>query len=128
MSCLFRSLSAFVDGDNEATLRSKIVDYLMHNPELQEGMTAEEVIQFEGGGQSFAMYLGRMRRGMTWGGAVEIKAFCDMHKTKVCVHIRRGRRSDHPEFEFVPQTGQYDFVAHILWTGNHFEPIRCERV
>jgi len=128
MSCLFRSLSTFVDGESEQSLRSKIVDYLARNPELQDGMTAQNAVEWEVDGQSFATYLGRMRRGYTWGGAIEIKAFCDMHKAKVCVHVRRGRHIGPPAIEFLPQTEEVDFVVRIVWTGNHFEPLRCDRV
>lgn len=129
MSCLFRALARFVSDESEASLRGKIVDYLAENPELNDGMTARNAVEWEVDGQSFGNYLGKMRQGSTWGGAIEIKAFCDMHRAKVCVHVMgRGRQIGPPAIEFLPSAEDPRYVVRIVWTGNHFEPLRCDQV
>ena len=96
MSCLFNSLSYFVK-ENSDELRHNICNYLEKNPPLMDGMTTEQVIYFENG-QNLKDYIKNMRNTSTWGGAIEIKAFCNIYKKNVFVRNIRDSTSKLIEF------------------------------
>jgi OTU-like cysteine protease len=117
MSCLFQSLCSFV-GCTHESLRQRIVDYLSTNPELMEDVAAKDIVQW-GEDKSLEAYVEEMKRTSVWGGSIEIKAFCDLFKMRVVVHIKNGGR-------VVEFTGlsQANGTVHIHWNGSHFEPMR----
>jgi len=78
MSCLFNSLSCFVDEDPRQ-LRNKICDYLQENNELMDDMDVDTIIRYDSG-KSLSEYVNHMRETTTWGGAIEIRAFCNLYK------------------------------------------------
>lgn len=110
MSCLYDSLSHYVDiGSQE--LRTKICDYLDSDPDIA-GSTAEEIVAWQTN-MSLDKYSALMRTN-AWGGAIEIKAFCDIYQTNVRVQVPNSR-----EIEFISHKKTDRWVC-IKWTGNHF--------
>lgn len=119
MSCLFDSLSSFTPHSSQE-LRQRIVSYLGTNPKLMNDASFEEIIGWESTDKH--QYLNAMTQQSTWGGAIEIKAFVNMSQANVFVHIP----AIHKIVEFVvDEHRKHEFPClHILWTGNHFVPIR----
>ena len=116
MSCLFDSLSSFTPGLTSQSLRDNICDFLEENPTIN-GLTAQEIVQKSNRNNSLLEYVAQMRKPTTWGGAVEIKAFCDLRNTPVTVIAEKsGRR-----IEFIPESTKHP-VVFITWNGNHFTP------
>ena len=76
MSCLFNSLSKFIS-INSDELRQTICNYISQNPILFDTIKAQDVISWENGA-NFDEYVSRMRCNTTWGGAIEMKVFCDI--------------------------------------------------
>jgi len=129
MSCLFDSLSRFV-GDDSFTLRQKICDYLATNPMLFGDVTAASAMEWDGVPAND--YIQRMRSTSTWGGAIEIKAFCNLYNMNVIVeNIRDNRRNDNNTIDFTPEpedgNGNDNSCgrrgARITWSGGHYEPV-----
>lgn len=117
MSCLFRSLSYFHDLD-ENQMRSVICNYLSNDP-LMNGMKASESIQWEFGSNTpLCDYVKRMRNRSTWGGALEIKAYCELFKVSVDVHIKNTQT----HIEFINSENRNMWIE-IEWNGYHYEPI-----
>lgn len=115
MSCLFDSLSQFVNMDS-GNLRQGICDFLQANPKLTDDMSAEAVVNFESN-MPLENYVVRMRQYSTMGGATEIKAFCIMFKRNAKVlSIPNDKTIEfmvNPAFPFV----------NLKWTGGHYDPI-----
>jgi hypothetical protein len=114
MSCLFDSLSQFTN-KNSIELRQIIVSYLKTNPKLLDDISFHEMMSWED--THVDKYLNEMNQVNTWGGAIEIKAFSDLFKTNVFVHIPMIQRN----VEFLHH--QSSPSIHLLWTGNHFIPL-----
>jgi len=119
MSCLFRSLSFFVNGMDETALRQKICDFLATNPtSLVEGLSFQDITAFEASDPG--TYIQKMRHNATWGGGIEIKAFCEIFR--VAVEIRVHASGD--TILFVPEDVSIPpSKIRIEWTGNHYEPM-----
>lgn len=119
MSCLFDSLSQFTT-HTSLELRERIVEFLSTNPPLMDDAPLEQILQWES--VDMNQYLGSMRQSSTWGGAIEIKAFVNMYKVNVFVHIPNQHQRI---VEFVYNQAHRDRhpTVHILWTGNHFIPL-----
>ena len=119
MSCLFNSLSKYVEnesmGGNE--LRKIICDFLETNPLLIDDMSAETIINNETN-LSLADYVNQMRRYDTFGGAIEIRCFTKIFKLNVMVKSLPNKK----DIEFVENT---NFLWSIIsWSGGHFEALR----
>ena len=108
MSCLFRSLSKFVNLE-EDNLRKKICDFLETNPELIDTVKLSDITP-----QKFSTYILNMRDCDTWGGGIEIKAFCEIYNYQVNVYIPNGKI-----ISFYPKRLPVRII-NITWTGNHF--------
>lgn len=70
-------------------------------------------------------YIRQMRSNATWGGAIEIKAFCDIYNVNVLVrNIRNENRDPNtPDtIEFLCNNNTNRLVE-ITWNGGHFEPV-----
>lgn len=131
MSCLFRSLSAFVPISTQ-TLRNYICDYMLSNPKLygEDDARLFDILQWQGCDDPLE-YIAEMRDPETWGSAIEIACFVNMLYCKVeVVFADTGRRC-----EFIPRpaldmrTGGMKTIQHtaVIWyTGNHYEPVRIE--
>lgn len=118
MSCLFIALGYFMLDRDPDRLRQDICDYLENNPKLYEdGLDLETITQFEG--LTKDQYLQNMRNRNTWGGAIEIKAFCDLYEIDVEVSIINNGKVVH----FKSTKPHRNGLIRIYWTGNHFEPL-----
>ena len=112
MSCLFNSLSKFVNMSPEQ-LRSSICNYIKNNNNLFDDVKMEEVISWETN-MKFNDYVDMMEKKSTWGGAIEIKSFCEMFNIVVIV-ILNDRK-----IEFIPSSKCTDKVIYLNYTGNHY--------
>ena len=121
MSCLFNSLSRFVE-DDAFTIRQKICDYLATNPTLFGNVSAASAMEWDQQGND---YVHQMRSPSTWGGGIEIKAFCNLYGKRVVVQNIRDR--DGASIEFEPEGGaivEEGEAIVITWSGGHYEPTR----
>lgn len=127
MSCLFRSLSHFIENVNENELRDIIVDYLEKDPILIGNDThLKDILHIQN--STITEYTQQMRKRHVWGGAVEIRAFCELFDIKVIVFVIRENRN----IEFLPSSFEnndsekIEKCVKISWTGAHYEPMnRC---
>lgn len=121
MSCLFRSLSYFIQNVNENELRDIIVDYLEKDPILIGNDThLKDILQIQN--TTIPQYTQQMRQRHVWGGAIEIRAFCELFDMKVIVYVIRENRN----IEFIPSSNDtkvIDKCISISWTGAHYEPM-----
>jgi len=105
MSCLFRSLSKFVNIETD-DLRQNICDFLDENPKLIDSIRVNDITPNN--------YVLNMRNNETWGGGIEIKAFCEMYNYQVNVYIPNEKI-----ITFYPQRLPVRII-NIKWSGNHF--------
>lgn len=112
MSCLFDSLSKFTNHSSQ-DLRAHIVSYLQTNPKLMDDTTFQELMKWEE--TDSGSYINEMSGENTWGGAIEIKAFVNLFKVNVNVHIPMIQRI--VDFKYEPDCDRF---VNILWTGNHY--------
>ena len=119
MSCLFDSLSVFVN-KSSAELREEIVEFIRRGKELVEGLPTDTLVRFTEG-QTLQEYTSRMSTRSAWGGAIEIKAFCELYRKIVVVHFVNKT------IEFLPSSkgtkGTRIVKCHIRYTGNHYTPM-----
>ena len=120
MSCLFRSLAVFVRGMDEDALRHVICDYLEKNPMIMDDLSLRDVLIGEGVGAED--YVRSMRHRAAWGGAIEVKAFCEIYQVGVIVRIQQTGK----EILFRPSSAaratRINAVV-IEWQGAHYEPV-----
>lgn len=120
MSCLFRSLSAFVNMVSEDELRQIICNYLEQNPKIMDDLSLKDILNIDG--MDTADYVRSMRHNSTWGSALEIKAFCNIYNVGVVVRIVQNGR----DVVFKPSSMEEATCLNavmIEWTGNHYEPV-----
>lgn len=118
MSCLFRSLSYFISNIETEELRYIITDYISKDPILiPPDIKLSTILSIDE--MSLDVYANNMKKSNTWGGAIEIKAFCELFKIKVCVYVIREKRF----IEFIPTNWEGNRCIKISWTGNHYEPL-----
>ena len=116
MSCLFNTLSNFVDL-NSNELRKNICNYLSNNPRMFEDVTASDYVTWSNEGyKNLEDYINRMRHNSTWGGAIEIKAFCNMYFMNVNV---LDTRTNINTIEFV-EGSKGKQTINIKWNGGHY--------
>ena len=120
MSCLYNSLSFFLKDVSPNHLRHQLCNYLGSNPKINDS-NANEVIRWENG-MHLPHYINKMRHNNQWGGAIEIKCFCDLHRVNVIVYSIPNRR----KIEFLSNS-KSNKTFKIYWTGNHYEPITHNR-
>jgi len=121
MSCLFNSLSYFINNDS-FTIRQTICDYLEENKPIIDGLNTKEILQYENDN-----YIQNMRNTSTWGGAIEIQSACNIWNLRIFVLNNRdsgNRDSGNRAIEFIQVFGQYDRTIYLNWTGGHYEPVR----
>lgn len=118
MSCLFDSLVRGLQlSTSSQMLRESICDHLASNPNIS-GLPASDVV-LSSNNQSLASYISDMRRPSTWGGALEIKAACDLHHVTVYVLVLHTGRT----IEFLPEGDSIKRI-NLSWSGSHFECMR----
>ena len=119
MSCLFNSLSYFLNYSSNQ-IRQIICDYLQQNRPLIDGLSTDFILSLDD-----SNYINNMRKSSDWGGAIEIQAACNLWNLKIIINnISRSRRSRRSRIEFVPITKNYTYTIELLWTGNHYEPVK----
>lgn len=124
MSCLFRSLSAFVNLVSEDELRQIVCNYLDQNPKMMDDMSLNDILNIDN--VETADYVRNMRNTSTWGGGIEIKAFCEIYNVGVVVRIKQTGR----DVVFKPSSMENATVLNavvIEWTGNHYEPLFVQK-
>ena len=112
MSCLFKALSNFIP-DNTEELRSKICNFLEQNPILFADIKVNNIVKWEKD-MVLNEYIMNMRSNETWGGAIEIKSFCELYKIKVNVHLANNKI-----INFIPLDDPIAII-NITWIGNQF--------
>jgi hypothetical protein len=116
MSCLFNSLSYFIN-DDSFKIRQTICDYLEENKPIIDGLDTKEILKYENGN-----YIQNMRNTCTWGGAIEIQCACNIWNVRIIV--LNNRDSGNRSIEFIQLSGQYERTIYLDWTGGHYEPVR----
>lgn len=120
MSCLFRSLSYFIDGVNENSLRNKICNYLASNPKILDEISANEITKWESN-VPLPAYVENMRKQSTWGGGIEIKCFCEL--TNLNVNVIFGNKG----IKFQPSSNNAQGEINVTYTGSHYEPLSTRK-
>jgi hypothetical protein len=124
MSCLFESLSSFIENVDHFQLRNIICDYIATNPRILDSYDVSSVIWETN--ITLQQYVENMRNPSTWGGALEIKAFCNIFNIDVVVH----HTSTNKEIEFKSDSlkiyqkseGSFSVRINLLYNGNHYDP------
>lgn len=119
MSCLFNSLAPAVS-IGSSDLRRIIANYLKTNPKLLDDIKAADIIQWTED-QDLQVYANRMSNTNTWGGAIEIKAFCQLFHKNVVIHVLYTGKQFH-----VKSSHNSTCNVHISYNGTHFEPMYIE--
>lgn len=115
MSCLFISLAPAVNETSDS-LRQKIVNYLKTDPELLDSVKASEITIWTENDR-LENYTRRMGKTSEMGGAIEIRAFCEMYSANVIVNvISNGKKI---EFNCTAQPAK--ITVHLRYTGNHYD-------
>jgi hypothetical protein len=118
MSCLFVSLSHFLKKDS-GTIRDIICNYLETNGKIIEDLDTDLILSLD---NSKDDYIKQMRMTSTWGGAIEIKAACNIWNVKILIHNIRDTNNV-KIIEFVPINPVYKKTLNLTWNGCHYEPI-----
>jgi hypothetical protein len=119
MSCLFNSLEYFLELSSK-DIRSKICDYLDNNKKLFDGVDTKDLLELESDN-----YVKKMRKNSTWGGAIEIKAACNIWNLEIIVYNIRNDDKNNSEIQFIPNNG-IDVTTKkicLTWNGFHYEPV-----
>ena len=111
MSCLFDSLSRFLSIDSYS-LRQQLCDYLSTNPKLFDDIDTSDWISWENN-YVLSDYINNMRKSYTWGGGIEIKAFCNIYKAQVIIRFLDRNITFYPN-------DPPEKIININYTGNHF--------
>ena len=120
MSCLFNSLSYFLENMNGTQLRKIIVDNMSRNPIIVDpNLHVSDIIKYEFRNMQLSEYIKKMSLSSQWGGAVEIKVFCELFHYKVNVFVIQTKKT----IEFIPENKIKKEIT-ITWNGSHYEPIK----
>ena len=118
MSCLFNSLSHFINLDSYS-IRQTICNYLENNRPIIDGIETELILSLDSSKDS---YISNMRSTSTWGGAIEIQAACNIWNLRII--IINIRNNGNIPIEFIPINNNYNYTIKLSWNGFHYEPIR----
>lgn len=124
MSCLFNSLSYFVDDDSH-TIRAKVCDFIEGDGALYDDVKSSDIIRW-GENSDIPKYVRSMRSTSTWGSGIEIKAFCEVYNKIVDVYSIRSCDDRTKYVRFMPSSPMDNTPVRLEWSGSHYEPIRCE--
>ena len=126
MSCLFDSLASYIENMDASRIRQLITEYLARDPIVFPDLDAGEGrvsqwLRFEDPQYSLQTYVDAMAQPSTWGGAIEIRAFCELFNARVMVYLYQTQHT----IEFRPHHVTDDTVSlWIGYTGDHFETMR----
>jgi hypothetical protein len=98
-------------------VRTILVQYLTKNPNIN-GMRAKEYIYSEKR-MSLDEYIAFMKLPSSWGGAIEIKIYCDVFGRNVIVVSQHNYKNI--EFFSKKKTNIWDLIH---WNGSHYVPIK----
>ena len=119
MSCLFDSLSICLQkiqiNITSIHLRNQICDYLLQNEKMIDDITSSAITEWESN-MSISDYVVKMRNSSTWGGAIEIKAFCDLYNVEVNVY-----NTNNSIINFISNDIPY-ITMNLRYNGNHYTP------
>jgi len=121
MSCLFRALGLQV-GVETQLLRQQIANYLEADlpltPAEEQGPLRTFVLgEMDGTARATpAGYLRWVRQPSSWGGELEIQAFCELYKLSVRVRAQNYQRLHQPRYH--PSRG----LLTLDFAGAHYEP------
>ncbi len=118
MSCLFNSLSKFINSDSQR-IRNVICDYLENNYKIMEDLDTDLILSLSSYTNSKDDYIRNMRHSNTWGSAIEIQAACNIWKLRIFVV---NKRDNDKIIEFIPVSKEYNNNIGLIWYGNHYEP------
>ena len=121
MSCLFDSLGYLVKVQPD-TLRKQICDFLRTDAVLiSPDLKASDAIKFQPDipSMSLEQYVHIMSLQHTNGGAIEIRAFCNLYNRNIRV-VQCGQRQGGKPIEFISKD-EHPWIT-ISWNGGHFEP------
>lgn len=118
MSCLFDSLSKFINMDSQK-IRNIICDYLENNYKIMEDLDTELILALSTHTNSKVYYIRNMRHTNTWGSAIEIQAACNIWKLRIFVV---NKRDNDKIIDFIPVSKEYNHNIGLIWYGNHYEP------
>lgn len=113
MSCLFDSLSSLEGRGEGASLRKEICRFIAGG-NLHSEIYGGDAMLFE---MPLSAYVSKMHDEKEWGGAVEIRAFCEMRRVSVVVHCANRM------IEFLPDAEQLTHFFHVHWNGAHYTPL-----
>ena len=136
MSCLFNTLSPFIDISSKE-LRDNICSYIKTNPNIFDDIPVEDCVMWTGENfKDLKGYVKHMKKHSSWGGAIEIKAFCNMYNKIVIVRDKTGSSKKSGRVEFLPNghtkdkikvvksgnslTLSYPEKIKIKWNGGHY--------
>tara|TARA_Y100000389_G_C17287956_1_gene426463 strand:+ start:437 stop:730 length:294 start_codon:yes stop_codon:yes gene_type:complete len=93
-----------------------ICGYLKTNPKILDDVDASKITNWENG-KDLKSYIDEMEKTSTWGGAIEIKCFCELFK--ISVNVKHKNRV----IKFTPKHKETSRgIATLIYTGNHYEP------
>ena len=113
MSCLFDSLAPAI-GISSDLLRKNIASYLKTDPKLLDDICTKEIVAWTEN-KNLDEYVDRMMKSDTWGGAIEIKAFCELFRIDVTIHVQYTGK----QFT-IKASKPASKNIHIRYTGTHF--------
>lgn len=119
MSCLFNSLSYFIQDDSHK-IRQMICDYLQENKPIIDGLETHDILKLESENEN--TYIANMRLMSTWGGAIEIQCACNIWNAQI--NVSNYRDAGNKVIEFIPLNGNIEKTFQVYWNGGHYEPIR----
>ncbi len=121
MSCLFNSLSHFINLDSY-NIRQNICNYLENNQPIIDGIETDLILSLD---TTKDNYISNMRSTSTWGGAIEIQAACNLWSLRIV--IINIRNTANTEIEFLPISNNYTHTIKLTWNGYHYEPHSCSK-
>ena len=111
MSCLFDSLSKYLDMKSNE-IRQLICDYLEKNNSILDGIDTNYLLNMEN-----TNYVLDMRKRYTWGGAIEIKAACNIWGLQIYVHDCKNKKT----IKFMSDHGYCAQKIKLCWNGTHYK-------
>jgi hypothetical protein len=106
-------------------IRYIICQYLKTNPTVFDNVKLSDITELDS--ITIENYITSMEKPSTWGGGIELSAFCTVFNIQVDVYSQPNNKT----IEFLPMACYIDNKINkcigkiaIAWNGGHFEPIR----
>lgn len=135
MSCLFDSLSSFLQNTSSYQLRQIICDFLEKDDFLFDEFRPSDIAKLDN--MTLSEYISKMRKPSCWGSSVEIRAFTKIYNMNVYVINLRGETprdidTRNGVVTFIPNKtiefiiDEKSPVVKLTWTGGHYEACRSQ--